>query len=582
MPAGILGTAVSGLMAFQRSLETTGNNIANVNTEGYSRQRTELGTREPQFTGAGFVGSGVEVKNIVRSYDRFITNQLRASSSAFGDVNRYYQLAKEIDNTVADPSTGMAPAIKNFFNSVNEVADDPASIPARQVMLSEAEILTERFHTMNSRFTDLTEQVNQDLSIMVKDVNSLANSIADLNLNIMTAIGKATNGQQPNDLLDKRDAELVKLAELVDVSVLPVDDGTLSVFIGQGQPLVLGTKAATFSVRPNELDPARLEILMGTQEITKNLSGGKISGTMRFRDEVLNPAQQRLGQIAAGMAMEFNAVHVQGYDLKGVQGQDFFNFGTTEIPVSKSTATVGVISAQYQDINVNGAAAGNLDISDYQLDYDGVNYTLTRLADNTSFNLQLVANVPPTGAGTGTLVVPTPPVSPGDTLPGIAIAVTTALNNNDRFLIKPTSNAAKNIVVNIADKSKIAAATNVATDSSGATYIVNGPMPGDNRNALLLANLENKQSLLGGTATFQDGYGQLVAETGTLTHAAELSSTAQQTLLNQAKGTWESISGVNLDEEAANLIKFQQSYQAAAQLISVTSSLFDTLIGAVR
>ncbi len=573
MAGGLLGTAVSGLMAFQRSLDTTGQNIANVNTEGYSRQHTDLATRPPQFTGAGYIGRGVDVANIARSYDQFVTAQLRSSTSTFADVDRYRQLATQVDNLLADPSTGMAPAVKDFFNAVNEVANDPASIPARQVLLSESEILTQRFHTMDSRFDEMTAQVNQDMKISVDEINSLAASIADLNVRIVGETGRTANGQQPNDLLDQRDQALVKLSELIDVSVLPQDDGSISVFIGQGQALVLAARATEFSVQASELDPKRMQIVMGSQDVTRSLSGGKLVGMLRFRDEVLNPARQQLGRVAAGLAMEFNAIHGNGYDLNGQQGVDFFNFGTPQIPVNKTAGTVGDISVSFQDVNLNPGAAGNLDFSDFQLDYDGVNYTLTRLSDNSSVNLQLLA---------GKLVVPTPPAKPGDKLPGITITVNTALNANDRFLIKPTDNAAQRLALNITDTRKIAAATNIATDSSGTSYVVNGPMPGDNRNALLLANLEHKQTMIGGTATFQDSYGQIVSSTGTLTNAAELSATAQKTLLNQAQESWQNVSGVNLDEEAANLIKFQQSYQAAAQLISVTSSLFDTLIGAVR
>lgn len=573
MAGGLLGTAVSGLMAFQRSLDTTGHNIANVNTDGYSRQRTELGTKPPQLTGAGYVGTGVDVNNIARSYDQFITAQLRSSTSAFGDVERYHELAVQVDNLLADPGTGMAPAIKDFFNAVNELADDPASIPARQVMLSEAGNLTQRFHTMDARFDELTAQVNQDMKIGVDAINSLAESIADLNRQIIAVRGQTTDGQQPNDLLDQRDQALVQLAELIDVSVVQQDDTSLSVFIGQGQALVLGVESMDFGVRASELDPGRLEIVIGSQDVTRSLSGGELAGMLRFRDEMLIPAQQQLGRVAAGLAMEFNAVHGNGYDLNGQQGEDFFHFGSPQIPVTKTATSAGDISVSFQDVNVNPDAAGDLAASDFQLDYDGVNYTLTRLSDNSSVNLQLVA---------GELVVPSPPAVPGDKLPGIRIAVTTPLNANDRFLIRPTGNAAEKLGVNITDTRKIAAATNLATDSAGNSYVVNGPMPGDNRNALLLANLEHKQTMLGGTATFQDSYAQLVSSTGTLTHAAELSATAQRTLLDHAQESWHNVSGVNLDEEAANLIKFQQSYQAAAQVISTTSTLFDTLIGAVR
>ena len=598
MASGILGTAVSGLMAFQRSLDTTSHNIANVNTEGYSRQQVELATRPEQFTGAGFLGQGVGISNISRSYDQFISNQLRFSTSAFGDVDHYHQLATQVDAMMADPSTGMAPAIKNFFNSVNDVSDDPSSIPARQAMLSEAENLTQRFSSMNARFEQLRSQVNNDVGVMVDNINSYANSIAGLNVKIAADISRSTGLQEPNDLLDQRDVLLNKLAELVDISVLPQQNGMVSVFIGQGQSLVLDANASELSAVPSALDPSRLGISInatgGTQDITSYISGGALAGTLRFRDEILDPSQQKLGQVAAGLAMEFNALHETGYDLDGKPGAALFGFSGAEVPVAANPANTGnaVVTARFQDPNGVPDAAKNLDFSDFKLAYDGANYTLTRVRDNQVINLTAVETA--VGSNVYNLTFGTSSDPSITALPGFEITVDLnggAINAGDQFLTRPTYGAAQKIGVNTDDPRKIAAATNIEVDpatgspvldGSGNPVIINGPMPGDNRNALLLAGLENKLGLLGGNATFQDAYGQIVSGVGTLTRSAELSASAQEALLNQAKESRENLAGVNLDEEAANLIKFQQSYQAAAQLISVTNSLFDTLMGAVR
>ena len=575
MASGILGTAVSGLMAFQRSLETTSHNIANVNTEGYSRQRVELATRPEKFTGAGFIGQGVDIANITRSYDQFIVNQLRGSTSAFGDVNQYHELAAQVDNILADPTTGMAPAIKDFFNAMHELADDPSSIPARQVTLSEAEILTQRFHGMDARYAEFRKQVNLDMGVMVDNINSFATSIADLNVRIVAEIGRTSGDRLPNDLLDQRDVLISKLSKIVDVSALPQQNGSVSVFIGQGQSLVLEGQAATFKTKQTNLDPARLGIFIetpaGDQDVSKQISGGELTGTLRFRDEVLDPSQQKLGQVAASLAMEMNGLHTQGFDLDGIAGVNLFS-GMDTIPVTPNPANTGSISVAYDPNNIS-----NIDFSDYQLDVaSGPVYKLTRLTDNSTINLVVSgSNLVATGS---------------DTLPGITISFA-GLAAGDSFLLQPAKTAASQIGVKINDARKLAAATNVEVDSVtgqtvldglGNPVIIKGPVPGDNRNALAMANLENKAGMLGSTATFQDAYGQIVSLVGTLTHAADVSTTAQESLLNQAKAQRESLSGVNLDEEAANLIKFQQSYQAAAQMISVTSSLFDSLLGAVR
>ncbi|MGR9053200.1 MAG: flagellar hook-associated protein FlgK [Gammaproteobacteria bacterium] len=603
MASGMIGTALSGLTASQLSLDTTGHNIANVNTEGYSRQRAELATNPPRFTGAGFIGTGVHVNDVTRSYDQFITHQLRSSTSTFNEVDQFHSLASRVDALLADPGTGLSPAIKSFFDAVHEVADDPSSIPARQVMLSEAETLTQRFNGMNRSFEDLRSQVNNDLRLKVDDINSLSQTIADLNARIAADTGRANGMQQPNDLLDQRDLALTKLSELVDVSVVPQKNGMLSVFIGQGQALVLDTHASALTATVSEFDPRQTSIAIVTsaseQDITGQISGGSLAGALRFIDEVLNPAQQKLGQVAAGLAMEVNAVHESGFDLDGLQGQALFNFTDPEIPVVASPDNTGnaAVTAIFQDPNTVPDAAKNLDYSDFRLEYvnagGGVDYTLTRLRDNQVINLTAVETLPGSNIFNLTFATNQPAGTDVTALPGFEISVdlnAAAINVGDQFLTRPTFSAAQKIGVNIDDPRQIAAATNVEVDpitgdpvldAFGNPVLIAGPLPGDNRNTLKLADLEVKSALLSGKASFHDAYGQIVSGVGTQTRAAEQSVTAQETLLTQAQAARENLAGVNLDEEAANLIKFQQSYQAAAQVVSVSSELFDTLLGAV-
>ncbi len=578
MASGMLGTAITGLQAFQRSLETTSHNISNVNTEGYSRQRVDLVTSKEQMIGVGYLGTGVSISNISRSYDQFITTQLRSSTAAYGDVDKYSQLASQVDDILADPAVGMEPAIKNFFNAVNDATDDPSSIPARQVLLSETDILTSRFDTMNSRFEQIRQQINTDMVVMADQMTAFATTIADLNVRIANEQGRPNGTQQPNDLLDQRDHVLNQLAELIDISVVPSNNNMVNVFIGKGQVLVLDTVSNSVTTQPSVFDPTRLDIGIKTAAgnigiVTRQITGGELAGTIRFRDEVLDPAQQRLGSVAASIAMEFNKIHVAGFDLDGNAGGLLFNgqgIGTVPIPVAASSANSAgsSVTAMFDNTNIS-----NIDYSDYQLDVTaGQVYTLTRLADNS--NIQLT--------NTGGVLTPTLPLPP-NALPGISISITPAagLTAGDSFLIRPTYTAASTIAQNITDPRKLALATNAAIDSAGNPYTINGPMPGDNRNGLALAALESNLGMLGGTATFQNAYGLVVSEVGVLTGSAKIATAAQETLLNNAKSAWGNVSGVNLDEEAANLIKFQQSYQAAAQMISVSDALFNSLLGAV-
>jgi len=553
MSGGLLGTAVSGLMAFQRSIETTSQNISNANTKGYSRQRTELQTTLPQYTGGAYVGTGVKVSNITRSYDQFISGQLRSSTATFGEVNAFKGLATQVDNLLADP----------------DVANDPSSIAAREVLLSEGNSLTHRFGVVSNRLGELRNQVNSDLKSMTATANSYTSEIANLNKNISADLGRANGQQQPNDLLDKRDLLLKQLSELVDISVIPQGNGMVSVVMSNGQSLVMDAQASQLGTQTNKFDPTQLDITLtpikgGAQVITNNINGGKIAGTIRFKNTILDPTQQKLGTVAAGIAMEFNGIHQAGYDLKGTLGGTFFKFkGVSEVPataVSTNTST-SVVTAAFD--NTAGASA-NLNTSDYLLNYDGIGYTLTRMTDNSVIPLTSTAGV----------LTPTNAV---DKLPGITLNISATPNAGDQFFIRPTYQAATNLAMNITDPRKIAAATN--QDSTGA--VIAGSMPGDNRNALSLASLANNTGLLGGTASYQETYGQIVSKVGGVTQAANISAAAQKNLLTNATTAQQNLVGVNLDEEAANLIKFQQSYQAAAKSISTASSLFNSILAAV-
>lgn len=550
--SGILGTALSGLMAFQRSLDTTGHNIANVNTEGYSRQRVELSSNTPRLIGDNYVGQGVHVTAISRNYDQFLSTQLASSTSAFGESSALADMASRVDSIVSNEATGLAPTLKSFFNAANGVANDPASIPARQVLTTEADALAEQFNRLSGKLDELRNQTNSQMQGTVDDINLYAKNLADLNSKIAFEANRPGISQLPNDLLDQRDVLINKISEKVSVSTVQQTDGTVNVFIGKGQPLVLGVDSVKLSLSESAADPGHKEITLGGHQITRDITGGELSGAIKFRDQILDPAQQKLGLVAAGVAIKFNAVHSTGYDLNGDAGGNMFSLGTPtlNVPVKPNPGTVGTVTASYDP-----ATIGQLTPSDYELSYDGSIFSLTRLSDNT---VSTFAGPPPTTING----------------PGFSIATGSTVAANDSFLIRPTFEAGKQITSLITDPSKIAAAG--TTGGSGS------PITGDNTVALSLAGLESAAILSGGKSSLSSAYGQLVSQVGTLTRSAKVSSSAQEALLNQATQDRESLAGVNLDEEAANLIKFQQSYQAAAQVISIASSLFDTLISAVR
>jgi flagellar hook-associated protein 1 FlgK len=343
------------------------------------------------------------------------------------------------------------------------------------------------------------------------------------------------------------------------VTVINQADGSASVFIGKGQPLVIGTYSTKISVVSSSDDPSHLELSMDGSTITNQLSGGKLYGSLRFRDEVLDPAQQQLGLMATGLSLAFNDKHDDGYDLQGAAGGAFFSAPT--VAVAAKPGSVGSVTATFQNTAVG---VSKLVASDFRLDVTATGYTLTRLSNNTS--TALVVTLPITQTDFGFDLDLSDP----------ALAV------NDSFLIRPVFQGATNIDVAITNPEKIAAAKSVGIDAITGLPIPGGP--GDNRNALELAQLETQNLMLSNssataTATFADTYGQIVAKVGTSTHGAMVSRSAQDVLLKQVTGTQQDVSGVNLDEEAANLIKFQNAYQASAQAIAVANRLFDSLMG---
>lgn len=643
--SGILGVGISGLLTSQRALTTTSHNISNANTEGYTRQRVELSARVPSPAGRMFLGNGVQVDGIRRMYDEYVNFQLRNATTSHSNVKEFQRLANQVDSLLADPNAGLAPALQGFFQAVHNVANDPASITARQVLLGQAQSLADRFEYLDQRFVDLNRGINAQITASVTDINNLSSGIAELNRQISLSRGAA--GTLPNDLLDKRDLMIMQLAERVSVSTLAQDDGSINVFIGNGQTLVIGSTASTLAATLNLYDATRNEIgiVIGgnTTVISSQITGGSLGAALNFRNQMLDPSQNTLGRLANVVAETFNDQHRLGMDLYGSLGGDFFSITPPNVLAARTNGGAGTVG-----VTVSNATA--LTTSDYRVTYNGPgSWTVMRLSDNTST----------TGAGPFTV-------------DGLTFTVGGAPNVGDSYFVQPNQ-VASGLGVAISDARRIAAAgpvrTAEATDASGTptnlgtgrisagevstatglplagaitltfdpnaggagvpgftvaggpagpllydptteyggkqftltgygdfTFTVSGAPQasdsfvisnntsgvgaGDNRNGRALAGLQTR-SLLNG-ATYEGAYGQLVAEVGSQTHTAGVQRVAQESLLNQTREAREALSGVNLDEEAANVLRYQQVYQAAAQVIAVADTLFQELIGAVR
>lgn len=628
--ADLLSSGLSGLLAFRRALDTTGHNISNVGTDGYSRQRVEIGTRPAQPFGSGWVGQGANVRTTQRVYDDFIAAQTRTTSSSLEHLDIYASNAERLNNMLGDSSTGLSASLQNFVNAFQSVASSPASIPARQVLLGEATTLQQRLQFFDSRLDDIGAEIGSRLKVEVAEVNSLAQGIARLNNEISTGLAR-TGGQPPNDLLDERDRLLDQLSQKVAVNAVKQDGGTVNVFIGNGQPLVLGASVNQLTTVQDQFDSTRLGLAMQTPgsaiDITRNISGGSLGGLMDFRSEQLDPAHNALGRVAVALADLVNTQHGEGLDLSGALGGDFFWVGAVEVMPSGLNAGTGTVDVTRADI-------GGLTERDYLLELTGSGWQARDSLTGAAVSL--------TGAGT---------VADPFVADGLEIVVGGSASPGDAFLIRPTRAAVTDMEVLISDPSRIAAAvpirTAVASANTGSgaisagevldganaqlrntatiqfltatTYSVNGAGSftytdgsdidingwrvqisgapsvgdrftvsdngsgsGDNRNALLLAEALGRPALNNGTTSLGAAVRQFVAGIGVATRQAQVNRDAQNVIHEEGLAAKDAVSGVNLDEEAANLLKYQQAYQAAAQLIRIADTMFQALLAATQ
>ncbi len=629
MASNILSIGQSALAAAQAGISTTGNNIANAATPGYSRQVVVQSAALPQSFGYGFLGQGTQIDTVKRIYSDFQATQIRATQSAKSGLDSYYAQIKQVDNMLADPSAGLSPALQDFFKGVQDLAANPSSVHSRQAALSSGQSLATRFQGLNDQLNQINQGVNSQIASSVDVINTYAQKIAQLNDSITQAQG-AANGQPANDLLDQRDQLMMDLSKEIKATVVKQDDGKYNVFIGSGQPLVIGNQTFALKTAVSPTDPGRTEVAYATNGSTiimgeSSLTGGNLGGLLDFRSQSLDPAQNALGRVAIGLASTFNAQHRLGQDLNGNLGGDFFTVASPRVTASTTNTGTGTLTA-----SIGNASA--LTASDYRLNFDGTNYNLTRVTDGA---VTTFSTFPQTIDGGNLNLAGTPAAG-------------------DSFLIRPTVDGAKAFGVAISDTSLIAAAapirsaatsTNTGTGSISAGS-VNAPPPpnanlqqpvtitftsattfnvsgtgtgnptgvtytpganisyngwnvqiagvpasgdsfaitsntggvGDNRNALLLGALQTSNTLAGGSTTYQGAYSQLVSSVGNKTNELNVSSTATGNLLTSTVQAQQSVSGVNLDEEATNLLRYQQAYQAAGKVMQIASKMFDVLL----
>jgi flagellar hook-associated protein 1 FlgK len=631
--ADILSTGVSGLLAFQRALDTTSHNIANANTPGYNRQVVDLAARTPEQVGGNWIGKGVDIANVRRLYDQTLTEQARTANSSLQQLDTFATYADRLDKLFSNSSTGLAASLQQYSNALETLSTSPSSGTARQLVLSQSQTLVNRLKGFQSTLDSLSSQMGSQLGAEAGTVNSLAQSIATLNQQIVAASGSGL--QKPNDLLDKRDTLLAELGQHVAVTTVTEDNGAMSVYIGSGQTLVTNTTASKLTVAAGTGDRSEQHLMLSgaaaPTDVSGFISGGTIGGLLQLQSSLLTPAQNTLGQIATTITTLANKQQQAGLDLSGNFGGPLFT-----VPAPTAVAAQGNQGTAGASVTVSDVSA--LTTFDYDLRYSGTSWSLQRHDNGVAVAM--------TGSGT---------VGSPFNVDGLSIVLSGTPQAGDSIMVRPTHDVVAGLGVLITSPDKVAAAaplltaaaaTNAGTgtiddgivttpgswvrgsymlsftsgsawqvtDSSnavvasgsytaggnisfnGMTVAVSGAPAagdsfsindnsngsGDGRNARALTDLLDSKVMAGGTISVADAIGGLVGNIGVQSSQAQAGRDAQSAVLTDASSALSNATGVNLDEEAANLLRYQQAYQAAARVITAANQMFQALIDATR
>lgn len=648
--SNLLSLASSGLIAFQRAIAVTGNNISNVNTEGYSRQDIVFDSRNSTRFGSEFIGNGVDINDIRRIGDELGSLRYRNSLSLDGYLTQFHSMSSEIDSLLSGEFTSVANGIQDFYGALQNVVSNPDNLPSREAFLSQADLLVNRIHVLDQRFSDQMNQNNLQIDAMTKKINALSSSLSDVNGQI---IASATVDPI---LLDQRDQLLADLSELVNVSATIQADQSVNVSIGNGQTLVIGSVTNQLSVARDAADPRQFSVSMSINgnniAITDNLSGGQLGAVLDFREEMLIPTINSLSRITLAISDAINEQHQLGMNMDdNLGGLLFSDINTSYLQASRvisnsNNAGNAVFSASISDVS-------QLSTSDYRLNVGtGPSYTLIRLSDNTTTN---IGGFPATVDGF-TLALDSGAVSVGDS-----------------FVVSPTRAASEQLSLKFSDPTQLALASPIRTSASVSntgsgqitagevvdvstsaftttaktltppvrveflsatsfqivnattSAVIEGPIAynpaqdnaifptpgafdpgyrvsisgavntgdqfnidynnggyGDSRNAVKLSDTQNLSLLENGTANFQNAYGIMLADVGTKTAETRINMEAASVLKSQALAELDNRRGVNLDEEAANLLRYEQAYQAASQLVNVADRIFSILMQAFQ
>lgn len=597
MGTSIFSIGVSGLNAAQGALTVTSHNISNVNTAGYTRQVTQQAARYPQSASYGFIGQGVDLTHVNRVYDDYLTQQVQSAQATDSYYSGQLDFLKQVDSLMADSTVGVSPSLQDFFGSLQTLSSDPSAIPSRQTAINNAQALATKFRTLDGQLQEMASGVSTRIKASVDTINGLASQIADLNQRISGLTVKTSGGttlSAPNDLLDQRDQAILELNKQVKASVVPQSDGSYSVFIGNGQTLVLGNQANQLATQPDPADPQQLQLVYqstsGSNTVipTSLIQGGALGGLFSFRDGALTEAQTRLGNLAIDFATAINYQQQLGLDLNGQPGLPLF----TDLSAYASDPRGAASALQVTMSDPKGIAAA----SNLKPDNPAVISTATGLAFN-GLTISAVYSTLPGNYGWSSAGAPDVTDHPSYNLTSLSIDSTTKTATVVNGAVVTTYNVVPE--PNVDNGYKLVSGS-PAVDA-GIAFSLSGPLPsgltlsvvpnaapigkGDNTNLLAMAKLQTRPlvdderaNTSSSLTSFASHYASMVSYVGSVTNEATVSSTAQSNVLQEAQTARDRISAVNLDEEAANLIKYQQAYQASSKVIQIAQQLFSSLL----
>ncbi|GAA5132048.1 flagellar hook-associated protein FlgK [Thalassotalea piscium] len=666
MSVSLYQTGVSGLLAAQQQLATTGNNIANVNTEGYNRQRAEQNALLGHNSGGNYIGSGTYVNDIVRIYDKFAYKEQLFNQSNLGNADTLHKDLNHLNQVMSFSGTSVVNGIDSFYQTINGIADNPSDLGLRSIALSQANILASDFRSLSENFDQLEKSANGEIEQMVSKISKISQELAKINEQVLTGKGLTVNGQ-PNEILDKRDQLIHELGEYTNVTAIEDQNGVMTVMIGSGATLVAGITPLTVSVRAGDPDPLKTQLQLSGPNSTVALNGavlgGSLAAKMEFRDEHLAQTRAGIDRLALAISHTLNSAQQAGLDLNEQQGLNFFT------DINTTALMEGRVMAPTKN---NGTVAASVEITDvsllttdeYQVKYDGTNYVMTNM--NTMSSTVLTLSPPnryDSGEGFDFVIDSGAPVAddvfivrPGQNsaaLMKVTLTSELGIAASSSVEVKPSENnisdgylkvsevydpvAARNYTATlnagltvdvyesapgtyayrVYDSGNPPPAPTIATGTfaAGASALIDlpplpagpafqieiggdpvgqGPLAretynivdafgiGNGANAVAIGLTQEKGVINGGKETFGQGMAISIAGVGSKAKSAELVATTADALYTQAFNRNQEISGVNLDEEAANMLKFQQAYQASSQIISTANTIFDTLLNAVR